>query len=105
MSTALMPRRESSSFLIASLQGSAPKSPISRLDSRRSTPCFSAISATASAYEGVAHSTRAPGVKKAVAVAVVHHVAGPRSGESHGTRHQLRPGVDVLRAVADHGGL
>ena len=58
MSTARNPTRASISRRIASLQGSAPNMPMRSALSRRFTPWRSATSARASAYDGVAHSTR-----------------------------------------------
>ena len=37
--------------------------------------------------------------EQAVAVGVVHHVAGPRAGGEQRARHQVRPGVEMSCAV------
>ena len=43
--------------------------------------------------------------EQAVAVGDMHLVAGPAAGGVDGARHQLRPHVDVVPGVADHGRL
>ena len=43
--------------------------------------------------------------EQAVAIGDVHLVAGTRARGAHRARHDVRPGVDVLRGVADHGRL
>jgi hypothetical protein len=43
--------------------------------------------------------------EQAVAVGVVHLVAGPRAGGAHRARHHVAPGVEILRGVADDGRL
>ena len=43
--------------------------------------------------------------EQAVAVGHVHLVARARARGAHRARHDVRPGVDVLRGVADHRGL
>ena len=46
-----------------------------------------------------------PAGEQAVAVAHMHHVAGPRATGADAARHAVRPGVDVVLGVAHHGGL
>ena len=43
-----------------------------------------------------------PAGEQAVAVGDVDHVARPRAGGADRARHQVGPGVDVARRVADH---
>ena len=58
MSTAWMPLRGSTSGRISSVQGSAPKIPISSDDDRGSTPCAAISSRIARKYDGVTMITR-----------------------------------------------
>ena len=58
MSTARIPDRCSTARRISSVQGSAPKIPISRLVERGSTPWASISSRIARKYDGVTMTTR-----------------------------------------------